>query len=50
MSDDDDDVDSNRFSQSSVASRERPGRGRAKKEVKYFAESGSDDDQYDMFD
>ncbi|KAK6327637.1 hypothetical protein J4Q44_G00032820 [Coregonus suidteri] len=50
MSDDDDDVDSNRFSQSSVASRERPGRGRAKKEVKYFVESGSDDDQYDMFD
>ncbi|XP_055732864.1 DNA topoisomerase 2-beta-like isoform X4 [Salvelinus fontinalis] len=50
MADDYDDVDSNRFSQSSVASRERPGRGRAKKEVKYFAESGSDDDQYDMFD
>uniref|UniRef100_A0A6Q2ZGS1 DNA topoisomerase 2 n=1 Tax=Esox lucius TaxID=8010 RepID=A0A6Q2ZGS1_ESOLU len=55
MSDDDDDageLDPNRFSQSDVATRERPGRGRAKKEVKYFAESasGSDDDQYDMFD
>ncbi|KAJ7991464.1 hypothetical protein DPEC_G00284130 [Dallia pectoralis] len=45
--DDADDLDSNRFSQSDVVSRERPGRGRAKKEVKYFAESasGSDDDQ-----
>nr|XP_029519985.1 DNA topoisomerase 2-beta-like [Oncorhynchus nerka] len=49
---DDDDVDSNRFSQSGTASRDRPCRSRAKKEVKYFAESasGSDDDQYDMFD
>ena len=44
---DEEDVDS--FSLSDAASRDRS--GRAKKEVKYFAESGDEDeDQYDMFD
>uniref|UniRef100_A0A8C9ST43 DNA topoisomerase 2 n=1 Tax=Scleropages formosus TaxID=113540 RepID=A0A8C9ST43_SCLFO len=46
---DDDDLDTNSFGRSEAPSRDRP--GRAKKEVKYFAESDEEeDDQYDMFD
>lgn len=44
---DDDDMDSNRFSRMDSA---RDRSGRAKKEVKYFAESDDDDDDDDMFD
>ncbi|XP_048848792.1 DNA topoisomerase 2-beta isoform X2 [Brienomyrus brachyistius] len=45
----DDELDTLSFEQSDAPSRDRP--GRAKKEVKYFAESDEDDnDQYDMFD
>ncbi|KAJ8273856.1 hypothetical protein GJAV_G00106260 [Gymnothorax javanicus] len=49
-SDEDDDLDTPSFQRMETASRDRP--GRAKKEVKYFAESDDDDDddQYDMFD
>ncbi|XP_066571819.1 DNA topoisomerase 2-beta isoform X2 [Amia ocellicauda] len=42
------DFDTNNFGRSDTASRERP--GRAKKEVKYFAESDEDDeDAFEMF-
>ncbi|XP_022523074.2 DNA topoisomerase 2-beta isoform X2 [Astyanax mexicanus] len=44
---DEDEVDSSRFSRLDT-SRDRS--GRAKKEVKYFAESDDDDDDEDMFD
>ncbi|KAG7457516.1 hypothetical protein MATL_G00227990 [Megalops atlanticus] len=48
-SDNEDDLETNSFERSDRPSRDRP--GRAKKEVKYFAESDDDDDdQYDMFD
>ncbi|MGH0120612.1 UNVERIFIED_CONTAM: hypothetical protein FKN15_014543 [Acipenser sinensis] len=43
----DDDFDTNNFGRSETSSRERP--GRAKKEVKYFAES-DDEDAFEMFD
>ncbi|XP_071763633.1 DNA topoisomerase 2-beta isoform X1 [Centroberyx gerrardi] len=45
--DDDDDVDSNSLSMMDNPSRDRP--GRAKKEVKYFAESDNEEDDDDMF-
>ncbi|XP_035286809.1 DNA topoisomerase 2-beta isoform X2 [Anguilla anguilla] len=45
--DEDEDEDTNSVQRADAASRDRP--GRAKKEVKYFAES-DEDDQYDMFD
>ncbi|KAL4629674.1 DNA topoisomerase 2-beta [Arapaima gigas] len=46
---DDDDLNTNSSGQLEAPSRDRP--GRAKKEVKYFAESDEEeDDQYDMFD
>lgn len=45
----DDELDAHGFEQSDTPSRDRP--GRAKKEVKYFAESDDDDnEQYGMFD
>uniref|UniRef100_A0A667ZNP7 DNA topoisomerase 2 n=1 Tax=Myripristis murdjan TaxID=586833 RepID=A0A667ZNP7_9TELE len=45
---DDDDVDGNSLSMMDNVSRDRP--GRAKKEVKYFAESDNEEDDDDMFD
>ncbi|MBN3325670.1 TOP2B topoisomerase, partial [Atractosteus spatula] len=41
------DFDTNNFGRSETSSRERP--GRAKKEVKYFAESDDDEDEYAIY-